>query len=155
MDEAIDIVRGLTSGDYFEYHGDVYDLPAVKMSPAPTEPIPILVGGHSDAALRRAVRRGDGWMHAGGDGEELDELLDKLAGVRKDEGKQDEPFEIHVISYDAYTVDGVKRLEDKGITDVIVGFRVPYIEGQDTEPLEKKVEHLERYAESVIDKVNP
>ena len=155
MDEAIDIVRGLTSGDYFEYHGDVYDLPSVKMTPAPTKPIPILVGGHSDAALRRAVRRGDGWMHAGGDGEELDQLLAKLAGFRQEEGKADEPFEIHVISYDAYTVDGVKRLEDKGITDVIVGFRIPYIEGQDTEPLEKKVENLERFAEDVIAKVNP
>ncbi|HZJ05950.1 MAG TPA: TIGR03619 family F420-dependent LLM class oxidoreductase [Nocardioidaceae bacterium] len=155
MDEAIDIVRGLTSGGYFEYHGEVYDLPAVKMTPTPTKPIPILVGGHSDAALRRAVRRGDGWMHAGGDGEELDLLLDTLARFRKEEDADlDRPFEIHVISYDAYTVDGVKRLEDKGITDVIVGFRVPYIEGQDTEPLEKKVENLERFAESVIGKVN-
>ena len=38
-------------------------------------------------------------------------------------------------------------------TDVIVGFRVPYIKGPDTEPLEKKIEHLERFAESVIAKV--
>ena len=52
-----------------------------------------------------------------------------------------------MISYDAYDPDGVKRLEDKGVTDCIVGFRVPYIKGPDTEPLEKKVEHLERYAE--------
>lgn len=155
MDEAIDIVRGLTNGGYFQYHGEVYDLPPVKMTPAPTKPIPILVGGHSDAALRRAVRRGDGWMHAGGDGKELDALLDKLAKLRGEAGKADEPFEIHVISMDAYSVDGVKRLEDKGITDVIVGFRVPYVKGEDTEPLETKVEHLERFAESVIAKVNP
>ena len=155
MDEAIDVVRGLTNGGYFQYHGEVYDLPPVKMTPAPTKPIPILVGGHSDAALRRAVRRGDGWMHAGSDGEELDALLDKLAKLRGEAGKADEPFEIHVISMDAYSVDGVKRLEDKGITDVIVGFRVPYIKGEDTEPLETKVEHLERFAESVIAKVNP
>ena len=58
-----------------------------------------------------------------------------------------------MISYDAYDPDGIKRLEDKGVTDCIVGFRVPYIEGPDTEPLEKKVEHLERYAETVIAKV--
>ncbi len=155
MDECIDIVRGLTSGGWFEYHGEFYDIPAVKMSPTPSEPVPILVGGHSDAALRRAVRRGDGWMHAGGEAAELDLLLDKLAKFRDEEGVADEPFEIHVISYDAYTPDGVKRLEDKGITDVIVGFRVPYIKGRDTEPLETKVDHLERFAESVIAKVNP
>jgi hypothetical protein len=55
---------------------------------------------------------------------------------------------------DAYSVDGVRRLEDKGVTDLIVGFRDPYIKGRDTEPLAKKVEHLERFAESVIAKVN-
>jgi probable F420-dependent oxidoreductase len=154
MDECIDIVRGLTSGEFFEFHGEFYDFDAIKQTPAPTEPIPILVGGHSDAALRRAVRRGDGWMHAGGDGEELDLLLDKLKKFRAEEGVADQPFEIHAISYDAYSVDGVKRLQDKGITDLIVGFRVPYIKGPDTEPLDKKIEHLEKFAESVIAKVN-
>ena len=69
MDECIDILRGLTAGGYFEFHGEFYDIQPIKMSPAPTEPIPILVGGHADAALRRAVRRGDGWMHAGGAGD--------------------------------------------------------------------------------------
>jgi hypothetical protein len=127
----------------------------MKQTPAPTQPIPLLVGGHSEAALRRAVLKGDGWMHAGGDGDELDRLLGRIAEIRKAEGVEDRPFEIHAISYDAYSADGVKRLEDKGITDCIVGFRVPYIKGPDTEPLEKKVEHLERYAEDVIAKVNP
>jgi probable F420-dependent oxidoreductase len=153
MDECIDVVRGLTRGGYFEYHGEFFDIPSVKMTPVPSEPVPILVGGHSDAALRRAARRGDGWMHAGGDGAELDLLLDKLAKLRREEGVTDRPFEVHAISYDAYTVDGIKRLEDKGITDVIVGFRVPYVRGPDTEPLATKVEHLERFAESVIAKV--
>ena len=155
MDECMDIVRGLTNGGYFEFHGEFYDIPAIKMSPAPTEPIPLLVGGHSDAALRRAVVRGDGWMHAGGDGDELDAMLAKLTRIREAEGKADAPFEIHVISYDAYTADGVKRLEDKGITDVIVGFRIPYILGPDTEPLSAKIDSLRRYADGVIAKVNP
>ena len=53
-----------------------------------------------------------------------------------------------------YSLDGIKRLEDKGVTDCIVGFRIPYIKGPDTEPLEKKVEHLERFAEDVIAKVD-
>jgi probable F420-dependent oxidoreductase len=154
MDECIDILRGLTSGEFFSYDGEFFSLPAMKQTPAPSRPIPLLVGGHSEAALRRAVLKGDGWMHAGGDGDELDRLLARLAEIRKAEGLQDEPFEIHAISYDAYSPDGVKRLEDKGITDCIVGFRVPYIKGPDTEPLAKKVEHLERYAEDVIAKVN-
>lgn len=153
MDECIDILRGLTSGEFFGYDGDFYSFAPLQQCPAPTEPIPLLVGGHSDAALRRAVRRGDGWMHAGGDGEELDRLLTRLAEIRKEEGDDRENFQVHVISYDAYTPDGVKRLADKGVTDCIVGFRIPYIKGQDTEPLETKVKHLEQYAENVIDKV--
>jgi len=155
MDEQIDILRGLMSGEFFEYHGEFYDIAATKMTPAPSAPVPLLVGGHSDAALRRAVLKGDGWMHAGGDGEELNLLLDKIDKIRDAEGVADKPFELHVISYDAFTVDGARRMEDRGVTDCIVGFRVPYIKGPDTEPLSKKIEHLERFAESVVAKVNP
>jgi probable F420-dependent oxidoreductase len=154
FDECIDILKGLTAGGEFEFHGEFYDIQPITMTPAPTEPIPILVGGHADAALRRAVVRGDGWMHGGGPQDELDRLLDRIDEIRKEEGVDDQPFEKHVISMDAYAVDGVKRLEDRGVTDVIVGFRIPYIKGPDTEPLEKKVQHLERFAEDVIAKVN-
>lgn len=155
MDECMDILRGLTAGGFFSYSGEFYEVESLKQTPAPERRIPLLVGGHSDAALRRAVRKGDGWMHAGGDGEELDRLLARLAEIRREEGDTRDDFEVHVISYDAYTPDGVKRLEDKGVTDCIVGFRVPYIKGPDTEPLETKVKHLEQYAEGVIAKVNP
>lgn len=151
MDECIDIIRGLTSGEYFEYHGEFYDIPKTKMTPAPTKPVPILIGGHADAALKRAARN-DGWMHGGGDPEELDALIKKLNTFREEVG-QTGPFEIHVISIDAYTPDGIKRLEDKGVTDVIVGFRIPYIMGQDTEKLEDKIRNLEMFAENVIAKV--
>ena len=150
MDECIEIIRGLTTGEYYEFHGEFYDIPKTKMTPAPTEPIPILVGGHADAALRRAARN-DGWMHGGGDGEELDRMIARLEALRAEEGRTG-PFEIHVISLDGFTVDGIKRLEDKGVTDVIVGFRIPYIMGPDTEPLETKIRNLETFAEHVIAK---
>jgi alkanesulfonate monooxygenase SsuD/methylene tetrahydromethanopterin reductase-like flavin-dependent oxidoreductase (luciferase family) len=153
MDECIEIVRGLTTGDYFEFHGEFYDIPKTKMTPAPTKPLPILIGGHADAALRRAARN-DGWMHGGGE-EDLDELLAKLNRYREEEGTADKDFQIHVISIDGFTVDGVKRLEDKGVTDVIVGFRIPYINGPDTEPLDAKIRNLEWFAENVIAKANP
>jgi alkanesulfonate monooxygenase SsuD/methylene tetrahydromethanopterin reductase-like flavin-dependent oxidoreductase (luciferase family) len=151
MDECIDIIKGLTSGEYFEFHGEFYDIPKTKMTPAPTKPIPILVGGHAEAALKRAARC-DGWMHGGGQPEELDQLIKRLNQIRTEEGRTG-PFEIHVISADAYTLDGIKRLEDKGVTDVIVGFRIPYIMGLDTEPLDDKIRHLEAFAERVMAKL--
>ncbi|MGK8486611.1 TIGR03619 family F420-dependent LLM class oxidoreductase [Nocardia asiatica] len=153
MDECIDIVRGLSAGGYFEYHGQFYDIPPIKISPVPTEPVPILIGGHSKPALRRAAQRGDGWMHAGGDGAELDRLLAELDALRAEYGTR-EDFQVHVISLDGFTVDGVKRLEDKGVTDVIVGFRLPYTTEQDTEPLETKIANLSRFAEKVIARVD-
>ncbi|WP_019927075.1 TIGR03619 family F420-dependent LLM class oxidoreductase [Nocardia sp. BMG111209] len=151
MDECIEVVRGLCSGEYFEYHGEFYDFPKIKITPAPTQPVPILIGGHSEAALRRAARLGDGWMHAGGDPADLDRMLTRLTELLP-ERESNIPFEIHVASLDGYTPDGIKRLEDKGVTDVIVGFRYPYVAGEDTEPLAKKIAHLERYGNSVIAK---
>jgi probable F420-dependent oxidoreductase len=152
MDEEIAILRGLAAGGYFSYHGKIFDLPPVKIAPVPDTPIPVLVGGHSDAALRRAARLGDGWLHGGGDPAELPGLLARLAGHRRAAGTADRPFEVHVISADAYTADGVRRLEAQGVTDVIVGFRWPYQTGPDTEPLERKLAHLRRFADTVIAK---
>jgi probable F420-dependent oxidoreductase len=152
MDEAIAVVQGLSAGGYFEYHGEVFDVPSVKLSPVPSEPIPILVGGHAPAALRRAARA-DGWLHGGGDPADLPGLLAKLREIREAEGTADKPFEIHVISLDAYSVDGIRRLEEQGVTDVIVGFRWPYAVGPDTETLQEKLDNLRRYADDVIGKV--
>jgi len=151
MDEAVDIVKGLSAGGYFEYHGECYDLPPVKMSPIPTEPLPILIGGHAAPALRRAARC-DGWLHGGGDPADLPGLLETLSRLREEAGTADRPFEVHVISLDAFSVDGIRRLEEQGVTDVIVGFRWPYEVGADTEPLQAKLDSLRRFAETVIAK---
>lgn len=154
MDESIAILRGLAAGGYFEHHGKSLDLPPVKIAPVPTEPIPVLIGGHSDAALRRAARLGDGWMHGGGDPADLPRLLARLGELRSQSSDgAGRPFEVHVISADAYTVDGVRRLEDLGVTDVIVGFRWPYASGPDTEPLGRKIDNLRRFADNVIAKI--
>ena len=150
MDESLAVIRGLLAGGYFEFHGKVYDVPAVKVSPVPTRPVPILIGGHGEAALRRAARVGDGWMHGGGDPADLPGLLARLEELRAEAGREGEGFEVHVISPDAYSVDGVRRLEERGVTDAIVGFRWPYALGADTEPLQVKLDSLRRFAETVI-----
>jgi probable F420-dependent oxidoreductase len=152
MDECIAVIRGLTSGGYFEYHGEVFDIPAVKMSPAPSKPVPILIGGHGEAALRRAAVMGDGWMHGGGDPAALGGLLARLGELRAEAGREAAPFETHVISMDAFSLDGVRRLEEQGVTDVVVGFRWPYVVGPDIEPLQDKIDNLRRFADTVVTK---
>ena len=152
LDECIEIIRGLSTGEYFEFHGEVFDLEPIKLCPAPTRPIPFLIGGHTEVAYKRAARIGDGWMHGGGgQAADLDGALARIQALRREYGTDKKPFELHVISLDAYTVDGVKRLEDKGITDVIVGFRDAY--KPDAMPLQQKIDALKGYADRVIAKV--
>ena len=153
MNEMMEMIRGLTGGGFFGYEGKTFQLQSIKMSPAPTEPIPLLVGGHSDAALRRAVTLGDGWMHAGGDQNELETMIARIQTLRKDLGVADRPFEIHAASYLALSPDGLRQLEDLGVTDAVIGFRSPYQE--DTTPFETKLQSIQMYADMVLSKFRP
>jgi probable F420-dependent oxidoreductase len=153
MDEMIEIIRGLQTGDFYAFEGNHYRIDRVKMCPVPSKPIPILIGGHSEPALRRAARLGDGWLHAGGDPDDLDGYLKRLSELRSEYGRQSQPFEQHVISSEAFHLDGVRRLEDKGVTDVIVGFRNVYTMEADSQTLDEKRDALRRYADRVIAKL--
>jgi probable F420-dependent oxidoreductase len=150
MDEMIEIIRGYSSGEFFEYHGAHYDIGSMKMRPVPTKPVPILIGGHSEAALHRTAKLGDGWMHAGGASEDLVAMISRIRELREQYGRRDDAFELHVISLDAFEVDGLLRLDELGVTDVIVGFSNPYTREADVEPLQSKVDNLRRYAETTM-----
>jgi alkanesulfonate monooxygenase SsuD/methylene tetrahydromethanopterin reductase-like flavin-dependent oxidoreductase (luciferase family) len=62
MDEALDVVRRLVRGETVTVDGEFVRLDGAHMAPTPPEPIPFVVGGRSEAALRRAGRLGDGWL---------------------------------------------------------------------------------------------
>jgi hypothetical protein len=148
----IDIVKGLMSGEYFSYEGEIFKIDSMKICPAPSKPVPILIGGHSKAALRRAARVADGFIHAGGTFEDLEATVKQIDEFRREYGRDSEPFEYQSMSSDAFSVDGVKRLEDLGIQEAIVAFRNPYEGGKDTQSLQEKIGALEWFAENVIQK---
>ena len=52
MDEQIKILRGLMNGAYFGFEGEFYNIPEIKLCPVPSKPVPILIGGHSNLALK-------------------------------------------------------------------------------------------------------
>lgn len=62
MDECLAILRRLLAGERVSYHGEFFDLDDALVLPAPDPPIPIVVGGRSEAAVRRAACLGDGWL---------------------------------------------------------------------------------------------
>jgi alkanesulfonate monooxygenase SsuD/methylene tetrahydromethanopterin reductase-like flavin-dependent oxidoreductase (luciferase family) len=152
LDECIEIVLGLCAGGYFEFHGEFYDLPPVKINPVPSKPLPILIGGHADPALRRAAHH-DGFMYAGGGPDQLAPLLDKINAYRAEAGTAGRPFRIFATEIGEVTLDTVKRMADLGVTDMPVVFRNIYAMEEDTQPLQDKIDDLARFADRVMGKV--
>lgn len=151
MDEMIAIIKGLHHGDYFEFEGTFYDMPACKMNPVPKQVTPILIGGHADLALKRAAKLGDGWIHAGGDLDTLKNYISKLNHFREAFGTLDKPFQIHAITAEAFSIEGVSALAKLGVTECIVGFRDPYQGEQDQSTIEDKIKMMQWYRRHIIE----
>jgi alkanesulfonate monooxygenase SsuD/methylene tetrahydromethanopterin reductase-like flavin-dependent oxidoreductase (luciferase family) len=62
LDEALTILRPLLDGAEVTTSGSFFELERVSVRPAPSPPVPIVIGGRSDAALLRTARYGDGWL---------------------------------------------------------------------------------------------
>ena len=62
--ESLEIVTRLLAGERVNYKGEHFDVTDARIKPTPAAPIPILIGGRSDAALARTARYGDGWLAA-------------------------------------------------------------------------------------------
>jgi alkanesulfonate monooxygenase SsuD/methylene tetrahydromethanopterin reductase-like flavin-dependent oxidoreductase (luciferase family) len=62
LDESLSIVRRLLAGEEVTHAGRHFELDQVRIAPIPTAPVPIIIGGRSEAALRRTALKGDGWL---------------------------------------------------------------------------------------------
>ena len=150
MSQMIEIIQGLMAGDYFEYHSEYYDIPRIKLCPVPTEPVKILIGGHSEPAYRRAARLTDGFIFTGVAGDELVQRIEQLNSYRKEYGRANQPFEIHTGAPTPLRADDIKRLEDVGVTQLGVGARNAY--EPDTLTLQDKIDVAKKFADEVIAK---
>jgi probable F420-dependent oxidoreductase len=149
VDEMIEVIKLLLGGEMVEFHGEFYDFDLLQMSPAPTQPVPFYVGGHTDVALRRAVRVGDGWTSAMMTCEQAAETIGKLKALLAESGRADDPFEYQIVCIDKFDVDGHRELAEAGVTDNIV---MPWVFdglGFDA-PLDKKKDSLKRFADTYI-----
>jgi len=91
-DEYVTAMRTLWAGDSASFDGEFVSFSGVSSNPKPANgSVPIVVGGHSDAAARRAGRLGDGFWPAKGD---LDHLLDVMR--REAEAHDRDPDDIEV-----------------------------------------------------------
>ena len=149
FDEQIDIFRGLETGEFFGFQGEMLQMPANKMNPVTGVSTPLLVGGHADVALRRAARVGDGWMCAGADMQELKAYIARINQLREEYGTDNRPFRVFTTGQNAFTRAGIEELEDIGVTDVVIGFRNVY-EMEADKPLDEKIAMLNWYAGEFI-----
>ncbi|MEV0703160.1 TIGR03619 family F420-dependent LLM class oxidoreductase [Saccharopolyspora sp. NPDC050389] len=152
VDEAIEVLRLILGGGMVEYHGEFFDFDRLQMSPAPARPMPIYVGGHTDAALRRAARVGDGWASAMMGIDDLRSTIGRLAELRAEFGRADEPFEIQAVCVDRFGADGYREQAEIGVTDAIV---VPWLfdgHGFDAD-LSTKQASLAKFSGNVINNV--
>jgi alkanesulfonate monooxygenase SsuD/methylene tetrahydromethanopterin reductase-like flavin-dependent oxidoreductase (luciferase family) len=62
MNECLIVLRQLLAGTATTFHGKFFDLDEALITPAPAAAIPIIIGGRSDVAIKRAGRLGDGWL---------------------------------------------------------------------------------------------
>ena len=157
LDEMIDAMRALWHEGWVEYHGKYYDIPACQMLPAPTVPVPILGGGGSPVALRRAATLCDGWItHGAGPEDHAWEQLSLIKGALADAGRSPDDFSIYLAVNATPDVDLYKKFADAGVSDMLcapwMSVRVP-----DDAPVEvrraARIEACQRFADEIIAKV--
>jgi probable F420-dependent oxidoreductase len=117
LNEMIPALRELWKGGWVEWHGDYYDIPTMTLEPHPPTPVPIYVGGHTDAALKRAAKYADGWIGNAYPWAEAEHHVGRLKEFLRAEDRDLSKFEIICGLYEMPTVDMYTRAtEELGIT---------------------------------------
>jgi len=148
-DEMLDLLPRLMSGEMFEYHGRFFDFAPLQMSPGVKKPVPIMIGGKSPAAYRRAARH-DGWIGSQHTLEEIAEIVPAIRAERRKLGKADsDPYEIHINLYD-YGPDSLKRAEDLGATAIHKMAWLDETFRAGRTPLDEKLRDMEEFAEKFM-----
>lgn len=141
VDEALEVCKRLWTEPEIAHEGEFFRFDAVAFEPKPVQQPwpPILVGGESPAALRRAARAGDGWIGMGHTFESAAAPIARLHDLRREYGRDDEPFQV-CLGGSVEHRDDVKLWEELGVTRLIVS---PWRRSPEA------IEGLRRFAEHV------
>ncbi len=144
-DDHIRALRALWTLAEPTYEGEFVSFARAKSYPKPVQDggVPIVIGGHTPAAARRAGRLGDGFFPARGDLATLPGLLDEMRRAAREAGR--DPDAIEVTTGGAMDVEGARRYADAGVDRLVV----PPL-GFDLDTLERQ---LGEFGENVIAKL--
>lgn len=148
-DEALTLLRRLLAGEEVDHEGEFFSVEACRVLPAPDPPVPLLVGGRSDAAVRRAGRHGDGWLGTWCSAKRFGEAVSLCAEVAETAGRGEVPWRHKLQLWVGFAGDapGARRYVSEamegfyrigfqqferytpyGTPDQVAEFLVPYLE---------------------------
>ena len=122
-DEYISAMRALWAAPHAEFHGDFVDFEPATCSPRPVDgTIPVIVGGDSDAAIRRAVRIADGYFPGEGDFERLTALLARVRQAAEAADRDPDSLAINTMFgvQMADPVAGVEQMAALGVDRIMI-----------------------------------
>ena len=150
-DEMIGILRRLWTEPRVAHQGRFYSFPEVGFEPKPVQgTVPILVGGESPPALRRAARLGDGWFGMGHTPESAREAVGRLRALREEAGRGSDPLEVTLQSELKPTVENLRRYEDAGVDRICLSHRLFATEDRQ---VASSAAAMERFANEVLVKL--
>jgi probable F420-dependent oxidoreductase len=117
MDEMLALMRRLWTGEMVEFHGEFYDLPPITMSPPPREAPLIFIGGHGEAALRRACNN-EGWIGVHRSFEDTEDALRTIAAIRA-ESKGARPFTV-MLNVLSPSPEDAQRFQSLGVDSAVL-----------------------------------
>jgi alkanesulfonate monooxygenase SsuD/methylene tetrahydromethanopterin reductase-like flavin-dependent oxidoreductase (luciferase family) len=150
MDECLAVVRGLLAGEPVSFEGEFFALNDALIVPAPAPPIPLIVGGRSDAAVSRAARLGDGWLGIWVSPRRYAEVVARIEEQAARAGRQEAAFEhgLNVWCGFGSSADAARRHLAAGMEDF---YRIPYERFERYSPYgspEQVADFLRPYAEA-------
>lgn len=141
VDEAVAVCKQLWTEAEVSHHGEFFHFDGVCFEPKCVQQPwpPILVGGESEAALRRAARLGDGWIGINHDFESGARQVARLRELLDAQGRDPAGFQF-CFGGPVHSPDDVARWEEVGVTRLLVS---PWARSREA------VEGMTRFAELV------
>ena len=123
-DEYVEALRALWAGPHAEYHGDFVSFDPVTCTPSPPQgaDLPILVGGDTGVAIRRAATLADGYLPGEGDAERLRDLIARVRIECESHDRDPKDIEINAMfsNHMKEPAAGVENMRDLGVGRVMV-----------------------------------
>jgi len=125
MEESLTVLRQLLGGAPTTFHGEFFDLDDALVLPAPAHPVPVIVGGRSDAAARRAGRLGDGWLGIWNSVRRFRDVVEMAGDEAARAGRADPPTQ-HAMQLWCGIADTKERARDRLAPAMEAFYQIPF-----------------------------